>query len=100
MSYTGSKSGSCPKTTCVVCGDDWQDRKPEKYPDLGSVSIPFILNFSLFTTKKRKRRVKLSFCDKHGKNIIDFTKWVNNSLHVWDMNSKKWVRATTRGVMG
>ena len=49
--------------SCASCGDDWKDRPPTSYKDLGLKSISRINGMQLLS-EFGKKRIKLMFCMK------------------------------------
>lgn len=71
---------------CVVCKDDWKERKNTPY-NTGAKSIPMLFGMQL---KSGSDRVRLVFCDKHGNNHMAYTKLVKGILKIRNIRTGKW----------
>ena len=82
---------------CAACGDQWKDRKGEVF-STGAKTIPFVSSFLLFS-HHGKKTIKLIFCDKHGNNLRQVTKFMNGSgiLKIRNVITNTWRMATKIG---
>ena len=88
------------QTNCASCGDDWKDRPPTSYKDIGSKSTPIIFGMQLLSEFGEKR-IKLNFCDKHGNNpgFRHTVRYVNGTgvLQIRNVKSNRWRNAEKIG---
>jgi len=87
------------KETCAACGDQWVTRKNTSY-DTGSKSIPIISGFELLSDHGKKR-IQLYFCDKHGNNLRQVTRYMNKTgiLKIRNVIKNTWRTAAKIGVV-
>lgn len=84
---------------CAACGDQWKTRKNTSY-DTGAKSIPIISGFQLLS-HHGKKTIKLFFCDKHGNNLRQVTRYMNKTgiLKIRNVIKNTWKSAEKIGVV-
>lgn len=84
---------------CAACGDQWENRIGEVY-STGAKTIPFVSAFQLLS-HHGKKKIKLTFCDKHGNNLRAVTKYMNGSgiLKIRNVITNNWKSAEKIGVV-
>lgn len=82
---------------CASCGEQWKDRIGDVF-STGAKTIPFVSNF-LLLSHHGKKRIKLIFCDKHGNNLRQVTRYMNKTgiLKIRNVITNNWKNATTVG---
>jgi len=85
--------------SCAACGDQWKTRLPDTF-DMGVKSIPQVSGMQLLS-HHGKKRIKLVFCDKHGNNLRQITKYMNKTgvLKIRNVITNSWRYATKIGVV-
>lgn len=83
---------------CASCGEQWKTRERAVY-DTGAKSIPIISGFQLLS-HHGKKRIKLNFCDKHGNNLRQVTRYMNKTgiLKIRNVIKNTWRTAEKIGV--
>lgn len=85
--------------SCVACGVQWMERPGEVF-STGAKTIPFVSLFELIS-HHGKKRIKLTFCDKHGNNLRQVTRYMNKTgvLKIRNVITNTWRMATKIGVV-
>ena len=85
--------------SCASCGEQWKTRIGDVF-STSAKSIPFVSNFQLLS-HHGKKTIKLVFCDKHGNNLRQVTKFMNGSgiLKIRNVIKNSWKSADKIGVV-
>ena len=83
--------------SCAACGVQWRDRNKDVF-STGAKTTPFVSQFDLLS-HHGKKKFKLTFCDKHLKNLRHVTKYMNGSgiLKIRNVITNKWRNASALG---